>query len=96
VRIENDWQVYTLSGMQPIDPHALVVHVSYFEADAFARWAGKRLPTEQEWEHTADGTKIAGSLQESGILHPMPYGAQGEGARDPALAPSQMFGDVWE
>jgi formylglycine-generating enzyme required for sulfatase activity len=70
--------------------------VSYFEADAFARWAGKRLPNEQEWEHAAEGTKVAGNLQESGILQPVPYGSHGEGAHEPARAPSQMFGDVWE
>ncbi len=84
------WQVFTLSGTQPVDPSAPVCHVSYFEADAFARWAGKRLPTEHEWEHAAAGLPVQGNLLESGVYQPLPLA---EGANG---GPHQMFGDVWE
>ena len=88
-RVDGEWWTYTLSGMQPLDPHAPVAHVSYYEADAFASWSGKRLPIEQEWEHAADGEPIRGNFLESGIYHPVP--AAGDGSRF-----EQLFGDVWE
>jgi ergothioneine biosynthesis protein EgtB len=83
------WNVFTLSGMRKLDPHEPVAHVSYFEADAFARWAGARLPRESEWEVAAAGLPIEGNLLESGALHPRPVG------RD-AAGHAAMFGDVWE
>jgi formylglycine-generating enzyme required for sulfatase activity len=61
--------------------------VSYFEADAYARWHGLRLPTEHEWEHTAAGGPVRGNFQEAGVFHPVPR---------PATGGAQMFGDVWE
>jgi ergothioneine biosynthesis protein EgtB len=84
------WQVYTLRGPIPLDQLLAtpVCHVSYFEADAFARWAGKRLPTEQEWEIAASNLPAPGNFLETGRLHPMAAGG-GEGLQ-------QMFGDVWE
>jgi len=82
------WWTQTLSGFVPVDLHAPVTHVSYYEADAYARWRGRRLPTEPEWEHAAADAPVRGHLQERGIFHPLPV------ATDEPLA--QLFGDVWE
>ena len=67
---DGEWFHTTLSGFLPVDPEAPVCHVSYFEADAFARWAGKRLPSEQEWEVAAASLPIEGNLLDSGRLQP--------------------------
>jgi ergothioneine biosynthesis protein EgtB len=91
---DGKWQVFTLHGMQHVDENEPLSHVSYFEADAFARWKGVRLPTEFEWEVAARGVPVAGNLVESGLLHPhplIPSPVREEGER-----PLQMFGDVWE
>lgn len=85
---------FTLGGMREIDPHAPVCHVSYFEADAYARWAGARLPTEFEWESAANGQAVEGQAAEghladdAGGLHPR--------AATPGRGLRQLFGDVWE
>ncbi|MEP9353108.1 ergothioneine biosynthesis protein EgtB [Xanthobacter sp. KR7-65] len=81
------WQAMGLGGLRAVDPAAPVVHVSYYEADAFARWVGRRLPTEAEWEVAAREVPVAGNLLDTGALRPMPAG---EGR------PAQMYGDVWE
>jgi ergothioneine biosynthesis protein EgtB len=87
---EDEWQVFTLRGAVGLKAllDTPVCHVSYFEADAFARWAGKRLPTEAEWEVVAATLPAKGNLLESGVLHPVAAGEQG--------SLRQMFGDVWE
>jgi ergothioneine biosynthesis protein EgtB len=81
------WEEFTLGGIQSLLPEQPVVHLSYFEADAYARWAGARLPTEAEWEHASKCCLIEGHFAEHGRIHPAPAG--GAGLR-------QMLGDVWE
>ena len=80
----------TLDGMLPVEPLAPVCHVSYFEADAYARWAGYRLPTEFEWEVAAASAEAAGNTAGSGALAPRPD------PRPEAQGLRQMTGDVWE
>ncbi|MGI9427326.1 MAG: ergothioneine biosynthesis protein EgtB [Bythopirellula sp.] len=88
------WQEFTLAGLRPLDPSAPVCHVSYFEADAFARWAGARLPTEAEWEGATAGLTTVGHFADTLLaddltLHP-------SATRPTSGEPGQMFGDVWE
>jgi ergothioneine biosynthesis protein EgtB len=85
------WSVFTLGGLRPLPPDAPVCHLSFYEADAYARWVGARLPTEAEWETAAARAPVAGRFVEDGGLEPAPL-APDEG-RD---APARLFGDVWE
>ena len=87
-KIDNIWWAMTLSGMRIVDDNEPVCHVSYYEADAFARWYGKRLLTEAEWEHVASSGEIRGNFRESGYLQPIPA--------QPGNNMQQNFGDVWE
>jgi ergothioneine biosynthesis protein EgtB len=90
-RIDGDWHTFTLHGMAPVEENTPVCHVSFYEADAFARWAGGRLPTEAEWEIAARSAAIEGNFLESGALHPL---ALRDAPPEGSLA--QLFGDVWE
>ena len=88
-KIDGRWWMMTLSGFRPVNETEPVCHVSYFEADAYARWRGKRLPAEAEWENAAAGRPIEGNFYGEGLLHPTPTtGSPGR--------LQQLFGDVWE
>ncbi|HUL49315.1 MAG TPA: ergothioneine biosynthesis protein EgtB [Gemmatimonadales bacterium] len=87
---DGEWGMMTLSGFRPVRDAEPVCHVSYYEADAYARWAGARLPTEAEWEVMAEHAGVEGNFVEDGHFHPAPLsGSDGPG-------PAQLFGDVWE
>jgi ergothioneine biosynthesis protein EgtB len=91
------WWNFTLSGLRPVDQSEPVTHVSYFEADAYANWAGARLPTEFEWERAALSCPIEGNFVETELFHPVPVGSAvlaDKPGKDQPL--HQMFGDVWE
>ena len=85
---DGEWWSYTIEGMQPLQLDGPVCHISYYEAAAFARWAGARLPGEFEWEIAARSCPVAGNFLETGELHPRPD--------DSSQPLAQMFGDVWE
>jgi ergothioneine biosynthesis protein EgtB len=109
-----DWSIFTLRGEQPLGrvASAPVSHVSYYEADAYARWAGHRLATEFEWEAAAEGHLVAGNLLDSGRLVPSPVAelesrqaSSKKGAASVSIfasaapafeSPSQLYGDCWE
>jgi ergothioneine biosynthesis protein EgtB len=86
---DGGWWQMTLHGMRPVAPEEPVCHVSWYEADAYARFAGARLPGEEEWEAAAQDAPVAGNFVESERLHPASACAPGNGI-------GQIFGDVWE
>ncbi len=88
---EGAWWNFTLSGFRPVDESEPVTHVSYFEADAYANWAGARLPTEFEWERAALDYPIEGNFVEGENFHPRALSVSGDDRRL-----HRMFGDVWE
>ncbi len=85
---DGEWLAMSLEGLHPVEPAAPVCHVSYYEADAFARWAGKRLPTEFEWEVAAHRLPADSGAGEAGV-RPLPFGKAGGVLR-------QMYGHVWQ
>jgi ergothioneine biosynthesis protein EgtB len=82
------WRIMTLTGMRDVNDREPLCHVSYYEAEAFARWAGARLPTEAEWEVAAAAADLEGNFLESGRFHPVPAAS--------TVGVGQLFGDVWE
>jgi ergothioneine biosynthesis protein EgtB len=91
---DRGWSVFTLGGLRPLDPTEPVVHISWYEADAYARWAGHRLPTEEEWEavaHPFGAEGLPGSFLDPTVLHPRPPGPRRSGG-----PPRQLFGEVWQ
>ncbi|MBO6522640.1 MAG: ergothioneine biosynthesis protein EgtB [Balneolaceae bacterium] len=85
---EGKWMQFTLSGVRPVDSGEPVTHISYYEADAYARWKGCRLPTEQEWEHACGNLEIEGNFVDEDHFHPVAVSSK-KGLK-------QMFGDTWE
>ena len=84
---DGGWSQFTLEGARALEPDEPVTHVSYYEADAYARWCGARLPTEAEWETVAAAREPTGNFLDSGRLHPAPPGPGAGG---------QFYGDAWE
>ena len=89
---DNQWWNFTLSGFRRVEESEPVTHLSYFEADAYANWAGARLPTEFEWERASADCSVEGNFVERERFHPAPAG-NGDGSQNEL---QQMFGDVWE
>jgi ergothioneine biosynthesis protein EgtB len=89
------WWNFTLSGLHPVDQSEPVTHVSYFEADAYANWAGARLPTEFEWERAALNCPIEGNFVETEVFHPVAV-VSAVSADKLGKGLHQIFGDVWE
>lgn len=89
-RKDSRWYCFTLSGSREVDPDEPICHVSFYEADAFARWSGYRLPTEFEWEVASAGAEIEGNFVESGKFHPS------ASLSNTGSELQKLFGDVWE
>jgi ergothioneine biosynthesis protein EgtB len=94
-RRDGVWWIFTLSGLRRLNLAEPVCHISYFEADAYAKWVGHRLPTEVEWEFATGGIPVTGNFADRGQFHPC---ADPPGTSEPGTGSRlrQMFGDVWE
>lgn len=92
---DGNWSEFTLRGLVPLDLQLPVSHLSYYEADAFARWIGARLPREEEWELFAREQEPRGNFVESGRLHPLEAAGEQDAAASATL-PAQLHGDLWE
>ena len=90
-REDNQWMAFTLGGRLPLDPQEPVCHLSYYEADAYARWAGARLPSEMEWECAAAETALAGNFLETARFHP-----SAAAAPEDRGALHQLHGELWQ
>ncbi len=88
IYLDNEWYIFTLQGLKPINIHEPVCHISYYEADAYANWCKMRLPTEAEWEHAVNqySKNVSGNFLENNSYHPYP-------SQDNHF---QFFGDLWE
>jgi ergothioneine biosynthesis protein EgtB len=84
---DGSWWQFTIKGVKELEPAEPICHVSFYEADAYARWSGARLPTEEEWEVAATQMPSRGTFLEDYVFHPQV--ASGAGSQ-------QIFGDVWE
>ncbi|HVZ17740.1 MAG TPA: ergothioneine biosynthesis protein EgtB [Terriglobales bacterium] len=100
---DGEWQVFTVNGMQRVVMSEPVCHISYYEADAFARWSGARLALESEWEVAASQVSVSGNFLESGHLHPQSLSTspdhqftRSSDSQISSYPASQIFGDVWE
>ncbi|MDG3002613.1 ergothioneine biosynthesis protein EgtB [Paludisphaera mucosa] len=91
VEREGAWSQFTLGGLKPLRLDEPVCHISFFEADAFARWMGSRLPTEAEWEHAAAGVIPGGRSGMPGRFHPIPASPVRGASRI-----RQLYGEVWQ
>ncbi|PIW70620.1 MAG: ergothioneine biosynthesis protein EgtB, partial [Ignavibacteriales bacterium CG12_big_fil_rev_8_21_14_0_65_30_8] len=89
-KIDKKWWNFTLSGLKEISMNEPVTHISYYEAEAFARWKDARLPTEFEWEVAAKNIKINGNFVDKNKYHPTPCNINSQNKLN------QMYGDVWE
>lgn len=88
-KADNKWYSFTLHGFTRIDPDEPVSHISFYEAEAYSRWAGARLPSEFEWEVASEGLKVKGNFVEDKNFHPMPLKSKNKELE-------QMYGDLWE
>ncbi|MGO8670648.1 MAG: ergothioneine biosynthesis protein EgtB [Capsulimonadaceae bacterium] len=100
---DGEWWQFTLTGMRLVAPDEPVCHVSFFEAEAYASWAGVRLPTEFEWEHAAAQQNVEGNFVDNGLYHPAgswptirEYPPERSGDAGKTARIDQMYGDVWE